>query len=569
MSNPGSVRLTSPVLFKLGLVLASIGIITGLAYLTSTDFAESRHNARAKVSAAALVIEEHSRRSLLAIDIVLESAAEWVDERGIDTVRSQADWQQLRQLARRLPKTGAVFIFDQAGDNIAASSSNPPPGGNFNDREWLRQLREGAEAPYIGRVLKGRTIHNLFFPVARSVRGPDGAFIAAVQVGVEVTDIAELFGKLDLGPDGHLGLYRIRDGAIVVRHPMTEALLEESVATLPFFPMLTNSPDASWTGVAGLNGEDRIVAARRVADLPLIAVASLTEAQAYADAQARLVWHVAAAAMLLTAFGALALGALRLLKREVRARLLEVIHLDRVAVVGAMSASIAHELNQPLGAILLNAETAEVLAREDPIDRDQLKEVLADIRKSDERAGDIIRHLRGLLKKRGDVEFEEVDLTNSIRDALHMLEPETRKRGVLVNAPPTEGALLVRADPVHLEQVILNLAANAMDSMQATPAGARKLTVQTAAVGNAEVEVSVSDTGAGIPNDKLKLIFETFYTTKQQGIGLGLSIVRKIVETYGGKIWAENRTDGGAVFRFTLPLSRGFPGIETRARVEE
>ena len=555
MSNPGSVRLTTAALFKLGLVLASIGTLAGLAYLTWTDFADSRRDATAKVSAAALVIEEHSRRSLLAIDIVLESAAEWVEERGIETVRSQADWQHLRQLARRLPNTGAVFIFDQAGDNIAASSSNPPLGGNFNDREWLRQLRDGEEAPYIGRVLKGRSIHNLFFPVARAVRGPDGKFIAAVQVGVEVTDIAELFGKLDLGSDGQLGLYRMRDGAIVARHPMTEALLEESVATLPFFPLLENSQDSSWTGVARLDGKDRIIAARGIADLPLIAVASMPEAHAYADARIRLLWHAAAAAMLLAAFGALTVGALRQLKRELRDRVLEVIHLDRVAVVGAMSVSIAHELNQPLGAILLNAETAEVLASADPIDRDQLKEILADIRKSDQRGGDIIAHLRGLLKKRGDVEFEQVDLNNSIRDALHMLEPETRRRGVLVNAYLTEGALLVRADPVHLEQVILNLVANAMDSMQAAAAGTRKITVQTAVVGNAEVEVSVSDTGAGIPNDRLKEIFETFYTTKQQGIGLGLSIVRRIVETYGGKIWAENASDGGAVFRFTLPLA--------------
>src|ERR1044072_1601542 len=555
MSNPGSVRLTTAALFKLGLVLASIGTIAGLAYLTWTDFADSRRDATAKVSAAALVIEEHSRSSLRAIDIVLEAAAEWVDERGIETVRSQADWQHLRQLARRLPTTGAVFNFDQAGDNIAASSSNPPLGGNFNDREWLRQLRDGEEAPYIGRVLKGRSIHNLFFPVARAVRAPDGRFIAAVQVGVEVTDIAELFGKLDLGADGQLGLYRVGDGAIVARHPMTEELLEESVASLPFFSTLTQSRDSSWTAVARLNGEDRIVAARRVADLPLIAVASLPAAQAYDDARTRLVWHAAAAALLPPALCALAVGALRQLKRELRDRLLEVIHLDRVAVVGAISSSIAHELNQPLRAILLNAETAEVLASADPIDRDQLKEILADIRKSDQRAGDIIAHLRRLLKKSGDVEFEDVDLNNSIRDALHMLEPETRKRGVLVNISLTESALLVRADPVHLEQVILNLAANAMDSMQATAAGLRRLTVQTAVAGNAEVEVSVSDTGAGIPDDKLKVIFETFYTTKQQGIGLGLSIARSIVETYAGRIWAENRRDGGAVFRFTLPLS--------------
>ena len=458
-----------------------------------------------------------------------------------------------------------MFIFDQAGDNIAASSSNSASGGNFNDREWLRQLRDGGEAPYIGRALKGRSIHNLFFPVARAVRGPDGKFIAAVQVGVEVTDIAELFGKLDLGSDGQLGLYRIRDGAIVARHPMTEALLEESVATLPFFPMLTSSQVSAgpawppqWRGPHRRRAARRGPAPDRRCQLP--------EAQAYADARIRLAWHVAAAAMLLAAFGALAVGALRQLKREVRDRLLEVIHLDRVAVVGAMSASIAHELNQPLGAILLNAETAEVLASADPIDRDQLKEILADIRNSDQRAGDIIAHLRGLLKKRGDVDFEEVDLTNSIRNALHMLEPETRKRGVLARTlSDSEGALLVRADPVHLEQVIFNLAANAMDAMEAAAASTRQITVQTAVVGNTEVEVSISDTGAGISNDKLKAIFETFYTTKQQGIGLGLSIVRTIVETYGGKIWAENRSDGGAVFRFTLPLSRAPAGIEPPA----
>jgi C4-dicarboxylate-specific signal transduction histidine kinase len=565
MSNPASPRLTTAALFKLGLVLASIGTIAGCAYLTWSDFADSRNDATAKVSAAALVIEEHSRRSLLAIDIVLEMTAEWVDHSGIDAVRSQANWQQLRQLARRLPTTGAVFIFDQAGDNIAASSSNPPPGGNFNDREWLRQLREGGEAPYIGRALKGRSIHNLFFPVARPIRDSDGKVIAAVQAGVEVTDIAELFGKLDLGSDGHLGLYRIRDGAVVARHPMTEGLLGESVSALPFFQLLTQSQDSSWTGVARLNGEDRIVAARRVADLPLIAVASFPEVRAYADARIRTVWHVAAAAMLLAAFGALAVGGLRQLRRELHDRFLELIHLDRVAVVGAMSASIAHELNQPLGAILLNAETAEVIASADPIDRDLLKEILADIRKSDQRAGDIIAHLRGLLKKKGDLELEEVDLSSSIRDALHMLEPETRKRGVLVSASSTQGALLVRADPIHLEQVILNLAVNAMDSMQIAAAGSRNMTVQTALIGNAEVEVSISDTGAGIPNDRLKDVFQTFYTTKHQGVGLGLSIVRMIVETYGGRIWAENQSDGGAVFRFTLPLSGSSSGVEARA----
>ena len=247
----------------------------------------------------------------------------------------------------------------------------------------------------------------------------------------------------------------------------------------------------------------------------------------------------------------------RLAELESGDRLREVIHLERVAAVGAMSASIAHELNQPLQSILTDAETAEYLLAANPIDRDRLKEIIADIQKSDERAAEIIAHMRLLLKKRGAVELQELDLNDAIRDALDMIGPEARKKGILVSDYRVQGALHVRADRVHLEQVIVNLATNAMDAMKDCAPGTRKLTLQTALVGDFKVEVSVSDTGTGIPNDKLKGVFETFYTTKQQGTGLGLSIVRTIVETYGGKIWAENRNGGGgAVFRFTLPLAK-------------
>jgi len=244
---------------------------------------------------------------------------------------------------------------------------------------------------------------------------------------------------------------------------------------------------------------------------------------------------------------------------ESRGRLREVIHLDRVAAVGVMSASIAHELNQPLGAILANAETAELLLAANPLDRDQLKEILADIRKSDQRAGDIIAHLRGLLKKRGESELQEFDLNEALQDALHALDPVARKRGVLVSTHQARGMLPVRADPVHLEQVMLNLATNAMDAMENCDSGRRTLAIRTSSIGDSEIMVSISDNGAGIPEDKLQDIFEAFYTTKSQGTGLGLSIVRTIVLGYGGKIWAENRSGGGAVFRFTLPRAKAHP----------
>lgn len=240
---------------------------------------------------------------------------------------------------------------------------------------------------------------------------------------------------------------------------------------------------------------------------------------------------------------------------EARGRMLEVIHLNRTAAAGALSSSIAHELNQPLGAILSNAEAAELLLKEKSPDIGQLTEILGDIRQADQRAADIIQHLRKLLKKQVEIELQEFDLNDAITGAMQVLSPEAAKRGVTLNKEGVSRQLLVRADQVHLEQVILNLATNGMDAMNGSGSSDRRMTIQTVLTDRPEVEVSVADRGTGIPAEKLKHVFDTFYTTKQEGTGLGLSIARTIVETYGGRIWAENRTGGGAVFRFTLPLS--------------
>jgi signal transduction histidine kinase len=240
---------------------------------------------------------------------------------------------------------------------------------------------------------------------------------------------------------------------------------------------------------------------------------------------------------------------------ESRRRLLEVAHLNRAATVSAMSASITHEINQPLGAILSNAEAAEELLKSDRLDRVELAAVLADIRRDDQRAAEIIRSMRGLLR-RSEIVSREFDLNDTIREALGIIAPEARSRRVALTADQESGVLLVRADPVHLQQVVLNLAINGMDAMQNGPPDGRMMDIRAARAGISEVMVTVSDAGTGIPEDELKSIFEPFYTTKAQGTGLGLSIAHTIVTTYGGKIWAENRPDGGAVFRFTLPLAQ-------------
>jgi len=246
----------------------------------------------------------------------------------------------------------------------------------------------------------------------------------------------------------------------------------------------------------------------------------------------------------------------RIVEKKLRARLLEVIHLNRTATAAALSASVAHELNQPLGAIQSYAEAATLYLESDPPDIERAEQILANIRRDDQRASDIISHLRGLLKKRDQLELQECDLNKTVRDALQILRPEALKRGVALDAHEAKSPLSVRADPIHLQQVILNLAVNGMDAMRDCAPGSGKMSIQTALGEESAVEVRVADSGMGIPTDKLNTVFDAFYTTKRDGTGLGLSIARAIVETHGGKIWAENRPGGGAVFCFTLPLSR-------------
>jgi signal transduction histidine kinase len=244
---------------------------------------------------------------------------------------------------------------------------------------------------------------------------------------------------------------------------------------------------------------------------------------------------------------------------ELRHRLLEVTHLNRAAAAGVLSASLAHELNQPLGAILSNAEAAEILLASDPPHLSQIREIVADIRRDDQRAADIITRVRALMKKKQDLELQDFDLNDTVRGALHLLDAEAIRKGVTLAATSTNRAVWVRADPVHVQQVVVNLAMNAIDATQGGRSGTPKVTVETTLLGDGEAEIAVSDSGAGIPDEKLPEIFRPFFTTKPNGTGLGLSIARVIVETYGGRIWAENRPDGGAVFRFTVPLARNQP----------
>jgi signal transduction histidine kinase len=243
----------------------------------------------------------------------------------------------------------------------------------------------------------------------------------------------------------------------------------------------------------------------------------------------------------------------RIAEVQSQRKTLEVIHLNRSAEVGALSASFAHELGQPLSAILISADAVRNFLEEDPSKVERVKQTISDIRDSGQHAIQVIQHMRKLLR-RGDVEPEEFDLREAIEDAVRIYSPQAVERHVAIRVHQPAHPFIVRADRVQLQQILLNLATNAMDAMKDTPPAQRVIAIRLVMLKESRVEVTVIDSGPGIPQDKLESVFDTFYTTKEQGTGLGLTIVRTILESYGGTIWAENCIDGGAVFRFTLPL---------------
>ena len=229
----------------------------------------------------------------------------------------------------------------------------------------------------------------------------------------------------------------------------------------------------------------------------------------------------------------------------------DLIHASRLALLGEFTASIAHEINQPLGAILSNADAAEMLLGATPPSLHEVRQILVDIRRDNLRASEVIRRLRSLLRK-DELDFEPLDLNEIVREAVTLVSRESRRRGIDMEVEPADRLPIVRGDRVHLGQVLINLISNGMEAMP-DPGGTRKIVVRTILNGQ-DVEVSVTDMGPGIPADRLNRVFDHFFSTKKEGMGLGLAITRTLVERHGGQIWAENAAGSGATFRFSLPV---------------
>jgi PAS domain S-box-containing protein len=229
--------------------------------------------------------------------------------------------------------------------------------------------------------------------------------------------------------------------------------------------------------------------------------------------------------------------------------------LSRVSLLGEMTTSLAHELYQPLSAIITNANAGMRSIDKGKEDPGTLREILVDVEADGRRAHDIIRNVRNTIRKTHPT-VHQINLNELVTKVAHIVRPDTVAFSCEVETSLAADLPLIEGDPVQIQQVLVNLVSNALDAMRQTPPDRRKVEISTAGDGDNAVHLSVRDHGTGIRTEVHERLFDRFFTTKEQGLGMGLAIVRSIVESHGGDIQAENVADGGARFYFTLPVKK-------------
>jgi PAS domain S-box-containing protein len=244
---------------------------------------------------------------------------------------------------------------------------------------------------------------------------------------------------------------------------------------------------------------------------------------------------------------------------QLRRQRAELAHVTRISIMGELAASLAHEVNQPLTAILSNAQAALRFMAAKPPDLEEIREILKEIVEDDTRASEVIRRIRTLVKK-DEVELVAIDLEGVIDDVMMLVHSDAVLHSVQVSFEGASDLPRVRGDRVQLQQVVLNLLVNAFDAVKNCPPHDRQVVVRMGRESEGALKVTVRDCGMGLSDGALEKIFQPFYTTRHDGLGMGLSISRSIIEAHGGRLWAENNPDRGATFCFTVPVEEGGEG---------
>ena len=250
-------------------------------------------------------------------------------------------------------------------------------------------------------------------------------------------------------------------------------------------------------------------------------------------------------------------GMIKLIERNEREHREEIAHYARLSTIGAMSSALAHELNQPLCAIATHAEGALRMILSGDYDSDELLQAIEETGAQAVRAGKIIHRIANMVRKK-EPHHSSVYLGEIISETINLIEYEARLNGTTIKwVEPSEESQMLNVDRIQIQQVLVNLFHNSFEAMKDIDQSKRQISIEVSTDENDTVQVAVSDTGCGLSAENTDRIFEPFLTTKSQGLGMGLSIIRSIIEAHGGRIWAQSNAAGGATLRFTLPMKRG------------
>jgi len=450
-------------------------------------------------------------------------------------------------------------------------------GASAYDQFWAKENRRELQR-FAGRVdiawLEGLSFADMRTQVAKLPAG------TVVFLGLIVLDAA----GMQIGREE--ALERLREVSSVPIFGYFESYVGKGIVGGKLYPDLEAGVEAGRTAIRILKGEvpsaiePRVIRETRPTyDWRELQRFGIREERLPPDSEIRYRqqtvweayrWHIAAAIALLLLQAVLITGLVLQRARQQRAEAerktaetevqlvrTELAHVTRVSTLGELSGSLAHELNQPLAAILSNAQAARrFLATGDATDRQEVGEILDDIVDADKRAVEIIQRMRSMVK-RGILDARPLDLPGAVREVMQLLHSDAVLRHVDVALEAEPGLPEVYGDRIQLQQVVLNLLLNAFDAMKELQGNERIAVVNIDRDGEQMLKVTVSDVGHGLSEESLPRVFEAFYTTKTDGLGMGLSISRSIVEAHRGRLWAENNRSHGATFSFTVPIAAG------------
>lgn len=523
-------------------------------------------------------IAQEVSQSLRTADLVLKSISDEVSQANLkdpeqipELFHNRTTFETIRNRALVAPQVDVATITDREGNVVNYTRGFPPPSINLADRDYFRALSSNADLKsFLSVPVRNRGTGSWTFYLARPIRAPNGSFLGMLLTGLHSGYYQDYFASASLGKNMSVSLFRT-DGFLLARSPAKEEYLGKSFADRPVFTtlviggavgeaMITDEPRMT----SGGERELRIIAPSPVPEYPLIVNITIGSDLVFARWRTTaLLVAVAMSTLLLVILllthrtarllhgQAVALRDLAAEKRRADAAAGELLRLSRLTTMQEMSSAIAHELNQPLSATAnyLSAATMQMGAA-GGFDMQRHSEILDKAQQQVHRAGDIIRRLRNFIS-RGQSEESPVDIYALIESTISFSLIRDQHADVDLRVPKSTAPLYVRVDSIQVQQVLMNLIRNAVEAMEHQQI--KQLTIAVRTIERRMVEVSIEDNGPGLPPEIRQQVFHPFNTSKAQGMGVGLSICRTIVEAHGGSISVADRAAGGTAFRFTLP----------------